>query len=374
MPVTPWLTAPPPAELSWAIQNYDRVGPPFFSVSHRQWGPGVDDFGFSLPSGLEIDLAESNANLADFYSQQSVGSDRADFASVTYNNQWGYTVPEIFGGTFTENYGMTGAVLPIVDSDGFAYRASQTTPLANAFKAANPGVTVVYGFEWEGASDPTQPLGTHSNRHLVLRYQQQAVTMDVYKQDPNNPDFLITEPYFPPASIPGFRIILTVIGSANSSGTYISQEAASFSGPFTFQGAADSPQIGQMSRIPNQGGLQDLTFQIDDFYFDQLSIPLTDSNASYKHTRGMRVAAIPNVYDVRDGEAVYNGSSTVSDIWYVTTYQPPRYRLTYSVVIDETPPHRRVYPRDDGLAGGAPRAYPVSKAAQSSNRIGGSYL
>lgn len=34
---------------------------------------------------------------------------------------------------------------------------------------------------------------------------------------------------------------------------------------------------------------------------------------------------------------------------------------------------RRVYPRDDSLGGGAPRNFPVSKAGQNSNRVGGEY-
>lgn len=34
-------------------------------------------------------------------------------------------------------------------------------------------------------------------------------------------------------------------------------------------------------------------------------------------------------------------------------------------------PYRRIFPRDDGLAGGAPRNYPVSKGVQTSNRTSG---
>lgn len=51
------------------------------------------------------------------------------------------------------------------------------------------------------------------------------------------------------------------------------------------------------------------------------------------------------------------------------TYRWPRWRQVFYE--DTAVPYRRVYPRDDGLAGGAPRNYPSSKARQTSNRTSG---
>jgi hypothetical protein len=49
--------------------------------------------------------------------------------------------------------------------------------------------------------------------------------------------------------------------------------------------------------------------------------------------------------------------------------RPPRYRWIYDSV-----PIRRVYPRDDGLAGGAGRTWPPPRSTQSSRRTFGGYL
>jgi hypothetical protein len=51
----------------------------------------------------------------------------------------------------------------------------------------------------------------------------------------------------------------------------------------------------------------------------------------------------------------------VAYVALVVSYEP----------LDLAPPPRRVYPRDDGLAMSAPRAYPPSRAVQSSARVGG---
>lgn len=51
--------------------------------------------------------------------------------------------------------------------------------------------------------------------------------------------------------------------------------------------------------------------------------------------------------------------------------RPPLYRWVFE---STAPTYRRNYPRDDGLAGGARRNYPPSKAVQSGNRTSGGYL
>lgn len=54
------------------------------------------------------------------------------------------------------------------------------------------------------------------------------------------------------------------------------------------------------------------------------------------------------------------------------TWSAPRWRwVYYDVAVPDAVPYRRVYPRDDGLAGGAPRVHPPSRAIQSSRRIRG---
>lgn len=53
-------------------------------------------------------------------------------------------------------------------------------------------------------------------------------------------------------------------------------------------------------------------------------------------------------------------------------WKAPRWRWVYEDI--ETVPYRRVYPRDDGLGGGAPRVYPPSKSTQAGIRTFGGYL
>ncbi len=53
----------------------------------------------------------------------------------------------------------------------------------------------------------------------------------------------------------------------------------------------------------------------------------------------------------------------------VYVVRPPVWRWVYA-----STPYRRVFPRDDALAGGAGRNYPPSRAMQSGNRTSGGYL
>lgn len=68
-------------------------------------------------------------------------------------------------------------------------------------------------------------------------------------------------------------------------------------------------------------------------------------------------------------------AGSMGDNWFTTAdaemtlrvaFRVPRYRWIFDSI-----PYRRVFPRDDGLAGGAPRTYPRPKSQQSSNRIVG---
>jgi hypothetical protein len=80
------------------------------------------------------------------------------------------------------------------------------------------------------------------------------------------------------------------------------------------------------------------------------------------------VTAPGGVSVVLDGadEVDVEGSVDVTGTYAI---RPPRIRWIY-----EDAPICRTYPRDDGLAGGAPRTWPPSKAVQSSNRTWGGYL
>lgn len=56
-------------------------------------------------------------------------------------------------------------------------------------------------------------------------------------------------------------------------------------------------------------------------------------------------------------------------VTFTYKFNTPRWRWVFAD--DETVPYRRVFPRDDALAGGAGRVYPQSRSVQSSNRPGG---
>lgn len=82
----------------------------------------------------------------------------------------------------------------------------------------------------------------------------------------------------------------------------------------------------------------------------------------------------PSVVDVRvsgEGDGQMLASPNVN-MAVTYTIRPPRIRWIYAA--PQAVSYRRVYPRDDGLAGGAPRTWPPSKAVQSSNRTFGGYL
>jgi hypothetical protein len=75
----------------------------------------------------------------------------------------------------------------------------------------------------------------------------------------------------------------------------------------------------------------------------------------------------PDTVPISFGNVRYGVKLQVVQIkWQVRAL---RYRWVYA-----TTPYRRIYPRDDGLGGGAPRTYPPSKSVQLGNRTTGGYL
>lgn len=79
---------------------------------------------------------------------------------------------------------------------------------------------------------------------------------------------------------------------------------------------------------------------------------------------------VPNIDNTEHNQRWLYGKY-LSRIRIRQTWHPPVYRWVY----DSTPPtYRRTFPRDDGLAGGARRNYPPSKATQYGNRTTGGYL
>lgn len=89
-----------------------------------------------------------------------------------------------------------------------------------------------------------------------------------------------------------------------------------------------------------------------------------------------RVKIMPWIPEDETGYAGYaKAELKVAQCTYLV--RPPRRRFlvrTYSSAAAATTTYRRNYPRDDGLAGGARRNYPPSKAMQSGNRNVGGYL
>lgn len=65
----------------------------------------------------------------------------------------------------------------------------------------------------------------------------------------------------------------------------------------------------------------------------------------------------------------YGGSSEDPIDRVITVYE-----LSLILGTTEEPTYRRIYPRDDGLSGGAARNYPPSKSVQNGNRTHGGYL
>lgn len=70
--------------------------------------------------------------------------------------------------------------------------------------------------------------------------------------------------------------------------------------------------------------------------------------------------------DVSYGWGFQNGAGLIA------TWRPPRYRWVFPG--DVPVPYRRIFPRDDSLAGGAARNWPPSKSVQAGNRTSGGYL
>lgn len=90
----------------------------------------------------------------------------------------------------------------------------------------------------------------------------------------------------------------------------------------------------------------------------------------YTETRGFLSPQHPSTPDAASESWRYGWSIDVLHLrWRL---RPPRYRWIYDEAYSIA--YRRTFPRDDGLAGGAGRTFPPSRALQSSNRIGGGYL
>lgn len=82
----------------------------------------------------------------------------------------------------------------------------------------------------------------------------------------------------------------------------------------------------------------------------------------YTVTETARIGGDPGPYETtrtKFGWLLY-------DLRFEADVRPPLYRWVYPAA-----PYRRTFPRDDGLAGGAGRTYPPSRAVQTSNRTSG---
>jgi hypothetical protein len=87
------------------------------------------------------------------------------------------------------------------------------------------------------------------------------------------------------------------------------------------------------------------------------------------------VEALPAEWEaaMTAGEAF--GSIFLHTITQEIVYRPPRYRILYAGDRPVTiPPPRQIYPRTDGLTGGAEQIYPQHKSQQFSNRVVGGYV
>jgi hypothetical protein len=82
----------------------------------------------------------------------------------------------------------------------------------------------------------------------------------------------------------------------------------------------------------------------------------------YTHTPAARVGGDPGFPE----STVTSFGWLLNDLRFEADVRPPRYRWVY-----DSAPYRRTFPRDDGLAGGAGRTYPPSRAIQTSNRTSG---
>jgi hypothetical protein len=80
---------------------------------------------------------------------------------------------------------------------------------------------------------------------------------------------------------------------------------------------------------------------------------------------------------VEDGPDLWTGTVAVAmEVWDSIGAEVTRY-FDIGVHVGDAiydRRHRRTYPREDGLAGGAPRNYPRPRSEQRGNRLGGSYL
>lgn len=270
-------------------------------------------------------------------------------------------------GNYRDFFEGTVTGFPVVDYDPEAWRFDTAMAVQSAFADANPDV-LSYEVEWEDydTREPVGPFGAHHDRQL-LTYREQwageqwAVTL-VDEQ-------LHLEPAIPPDS-PGIEWIIPAWEDG-------SPATIEFDPPNSTSLVLRKWSIASASNGDGLGSFDefdDVTL-IDDAVFEANARLVTDDTNGHGNRiwkLGMPLWAIPDFAGLINATRIYDAESR-GRVTIRSTFTPPRIRVTYS---RETLPnsYRRIYPRDDGLAGGARRNYPPSRATQSGNRNVGGYL
>jgi hypothetical protein len=374
---TPWIE-PEPEDLTATMGGVDKHFEGTL-VTQPQW-TGISTPGPTITTDFALDEIYADASDAFAPDGGSAGGGWSLRYDNNYDVRWapGWSQNfKTFGRLYTTAYA-------VIDPDANDWRLAATVALREAWEDAHPThYAVMVEWEWDGASQ----FGSHSDRRLGVTNFVTTRTSSEYTQfddgtgGPLNPQ-PSSEPVDPPLDIPGARVVIPA-GQSASSQTYVGSDLSGYSSSgltnpqhwalndlLTFGETVGSAASEYGSDLPSAKYVE---VPISDASFDANAVAMTHLSQSWRKTRGMVAWLVPDVaalwnirYDSRWG---VEGSLTL-----MTQFQPPRYRISYEVDEDVAVPYRRIYPRDDGLAGGGRRNWPPSKAAQSGGRTTGGYL
>lgn len=269
---------------------------------------------------------ETDSNL-DLYAVQPVNPDKA---------------------TYFESGLTSFANLQLVDSDGYSWCNERGDILLSEFVAPEGGEFYASGIEWEGW-ESGELLGAYSNRVLEFgvtdwqarRFREYYQDGDVYQErdaseTPPAPTSLIQAMSIPDLeeSRYGYDPAVAYEYTNNYLGNGLDLSI----------GHAFQWKIGQMRLIGANigvvpGDAATVSIPISDSFFESSSILLYRQFEYTRVTRMMSLTMPPNWEDVLINHRAYRGVRQFTTTPRVSaTYQPPRYRISYQVFIEDPEP------------------------------------
>jgi hypothetical protein len=367
--VTPWAQLPD-VELSKAAQGgVHKTEAPLHQ--NAQWIDGGD--GTVIPTA-----PEPNDSLTVMRTTPTIWESGNDAWGVEYSRQLIILYHRAWSQNWLSHEIVRTLAVPVIDNDANDWRITATLALMDAFEADNPDLPTP-NVEWEGWDGITPTLfGSHRNRRVTFDTfatggASEAIGIDDGPGSPSpRPGQVDAEVLFPPVNL--FVVPGQVPGIVSGTYTMATQGSTNqIQQSHTLEEFVDfahgSPTAQLVAALPSTWSSQ-MTVEVDDALYEANAALLQHTVSPWRRTRSMLLWAIPDSDVIRrDKNGQLLEFHTV--LTMTSTFTPPRYRFRYTT-FDE--PYQRIFPRDDGLAGGAERTWPPSKGVQLGNRTSAGYL